>query len=170
MKSALWCFWVNSNRWGHLKSGYLLVPWSWSPSSLSKRSCGGLTTLSSLGLTKNANDLLSLSLFTTALCRQLLYLPLHSAYCKVIATTKSCQKQLQLITDEQVQPCQNRETKYFGLVPNTYYILIWFVALYLFKSLLFSTSHEYLLLPFILTLFNIDQQYSHQHPASIKTN
>ena len=65
---------MNSNKSDHVKSGYFLDP------SLHTRSCGGLTTLSSFGHTKYTNDLRSLSLFTTALCRQLLYLPLHNAY------------------------------------------------------------------------------------------
>jgi len=42
-------------------------------------SSGALNTLSSLGHRKNANDFLSLYLFTTALCTQLLYLPFDNA-------------------------------------------------------------------------------------------
>lgn len=58
----------------HVKSGYNLV------SSPNTRSRGGLTTLSSLGHRKKASDFLSLYLFTTALCRQLLYFPFDRAY------------------------------------------------------------------------------------------
>jgi hypothetical protein len=57
-----------------VKSGYILFP------SLHTSSCGGLTTLSSLGLRKNAKDFLCSCLLTIARCKQLLYFPLDNAY------------------------------------------------------------------------------------------
>ena len=65
---------MNSRSMGHVKSGYSLGL------KLSTNSHGGLTTLSLLGHKKKARDFLVVSLFTTALCKQLLYLPFERAY------------------------------------------------------------------------------------------
>ncbi|CAA7411094.1 unnamed protein product [Spirodela intermedia] len=62
----------------HVKSGYLL---GCSPSTSSG---GGRTTLFIPGERKKAKDLRGVLLFTTALCRQLLYLP-EGGYCEGIA-------------------------------------------------------------------------------------
>ncbi|CAA7405289.1 unnamed protein product [Spirodela intermedia] len=72
------CFWVNSFSSDHVKSGYfLLSPAAAVPSPT--RSSGGRRSSSSLGQRKKAMDRLSWFLFTTALWRQLLYLPFDSA-------------------------------------------------------------------------------------------
>ncbi|THU43896.1 hypothetical protein C4D60_Mb02t01680 [Musa balbisiana] len=67
---------------GHVKSGYAL---GWSASTSAP---GGRTTLSVAGHKKKASDFRGTSLFTTALCRQLLYLPFDSAYAGCVNSTQ----------------------------------------------------------------------------------
>lgn len=65
---------MNSRNIDQVKSGYFLV------FIFSKISLGGFTTLFFFGHKKNAIDFLALSLFTTALCKQLLNIPFDRAY------------------------------------------------------------------------------------------
>lgn len=56
-----------------MKSGYNLGV------SVSTKLVGGVTTLSLFGQRKKASDFLTVLLFTTALCKQLLYIPFDRA-------------------------------------------------------------------------------------------
>ncbi|OAY69287.1 hypothetical protein ACMD2_26304 [Ananas comosus] len=69
--SARYWRWVKPKNSAQVKSGYSL--------GAPKLPEGGLTTRSSCGHRKKASDRRSCCRFTTARCRQLLYLPLHSA-------------------------------------------------------------------------------------------
>lgn len=98
---------MNSRKVAHVKSGYTLGLFS------STNSFGGLTTLSFFGHRKKASDFLGVLLFTTALCKQLLYLPFESA----------CSKQINRVT---LKPTSKKEEenavkKYLDKSQNTKY-------------------------------------------------